>query len=243
MKLNQIIAIESSSKARRHSFMSEVYKRIQKPDLFTGHTRVYHRRDEDSEDLPPETKNVQHTVVSILQETQAVLQEHFSVIAQKDWGNCTARGQLIVDGVVVAADIPVTYLLFLEKELTDVRTFLETLPVPENTEHWYEDPTTGLYKTDPVPTHRTKKVQRPIVLYDATEHHPAQTQLITEDVIAGTWHTTKYSSGLSAVRKAQLVSRVEKLIRAVKLAREEANTMELTATPTIGEAVLGYLFA
>jgi len=242
MKLNQIIAIESSSKAHRHSFMSEMYKRIQKPDLFTGHGRVYQRRDEDSEDLPPESKKVQYTVTTLLQDVQTTLQEHFSVVAQKDWGNCAARSDLVVDGFTIASDIPVTYLLFLEKELIDVRTFLETLPVPDATEDWHEDPTTGLYKTLPVSTHRTKKTQRPIVLYDATDHHPAQTQLITEDVIAGFWNTTKYSGGISAVKKAHLVSRVEKVIRAIKLAREAANTMELAEKPLVGESVLGYVF-
>ena len=48
---------------------------------------------------------------------------------------------------------------------------------------WSVDPGTGLYKTDNTLTQRTKKVQRPITLYEATKEHPAQTQLITEDVI------------------------------------------------------------
>lgn len=243
MLLNQIIAIEASSKSHRHSVMSELYKKIQKSDLFTGHARQYQRRDEDAEELPPEEKKVQAKVADVLGEVDQLLREHFRIVAQKEFGNVEARADLVLDGVVLAADIPVTYFLFLEKELVDVRTFLEKLPTPDQTENWHEDPATGMYKTNMVPTYRTKKVQRPIVLYDATDHHPAQTQLITEDVVAGTWQTTKYSGGISEVRKTQLLQRIDKLIRAVKLAREAANSLEISAAPSVGDAVLGYLLA
>ncbi len=241
MLLNQIIAIEASSKSHRHSVMSELYKKIQKPDLFTGHARQYQRRDEDAEELPPEEKKVQAKVTDVLGEMDQLLRDHFRIVAQKELGNTEAVANLVVDGTVLATAIPVTYFLFLEKELTDIRAFLDKLPTPDNTDNWYEDPATGMYKTPTVPTYRTKKIQRPIVLYDATEHHPAQTQLITEDVVAGTWQTTKYSGGVSEVRKTQLLQRIDKLIRAVKLAREAANSLEVSVSPTVGDAVLGYL--
>jgi hypothetical protein len=39
------------------------------------------------------------------------------------------------------------------------------------------------------------------VLYDATEHHPAQTQLISEDVIVGWWETVKHSGAIPRPRQ------------------------------------------
>ena len=121
------------------------------------------------------------------------LAELFDITATKDWANCSARATVVVDGKPLLEDVPATYLLFLEKQLSDLRTFIDKMVELDAGEDWLEDPSTGMYRTEAIKTQRTKKVQRPIVLYDATEHHPAQTQLITEDVVAGYWNTVKYS--------------------------------------------------
>jgi hypothetical protein len=84
-------------------------------------------------------------------------------------------------------------------------------------------------------------VQRPITLYEATKEHPAQTQLITEDVIAGAWITIKYSGAIPAPRKKQLLGRIEKLSNAVKFAREQANAAEAT-DKKLGKEVFDFLF-
>ncbi len=80
------------------------------------------------------------------------------------------------------------------------------------------------------------------MLYPATPDHPAQTQLITEDVIAGSWLTIKYSGAIAVPRKKQLQQRIEKLANAVKSAREEANSLEVTEKK-LGKEVFDYLFA
>lgn len=89
-------------------------------------------------------------------------------------------------------------------------------------------------------TTKTKKEQRPIVLYDATDKHPAQTQLITEDVSIGTWKTVKQSGAIPVPRKKVLLERVDKLLKAVLVAREQANSVEAT-DECVGAAIMGYL--
>ena len=93
-----------------------------------------------------------------------------------------------------------------------------------------------------VKTTKMKKVQKPLVLYPATEQHPAQTQLVTEDVTVGTWNTVKYSGAITVQRKKQLQRKIRDLIKAVKFAREKANGHEVTDRAA-GEIVFGYLFA
>ena len=73
------------------------------------------------------------------------------------------------------------------------------------------------------------------------QEHPAQTQLITEDVIAGSWLTIKYSGAMSAPRKKQLLARIEKLSNAVKFAREQANAMDVQ-DKKCGKEVFDFLF-
>jgi hypothetical protein len=80
------------------------------------------------------------------------------------------------------------------------------------------------------------------VLYDATDKHPAQTQLITDDVIVGFWTMVKQSGSLPKSEKKKLATRVEKMLDAIKAARERANSAPVTAKPEIGARVFGYLF-
>lgn len=240
-KLNQIIAIEKGVKSRVYGELTNLFKTIQKGDLFNGISRSYQKLDDEGEDLPAEKKKVQLTASDALKRTESIVSELMDVTARKDWSNNTATADLVVDGETLVSDVPVTFLLFLEKQLTDIRKFVDTLPTLDSSEDWNQDANSGLFKTPPTATHRTKKVAKPIVLYDATEHHPAQTQMVNEDVLVGHWHTVKESGALPAPRKQELIDKVEKLINAVKQAREEANSSEEVKAPNVGEAIFGYL--
>ena len=131
--------------------------------------------------------------------------------------------------------------LFLEKQLTDVKTFVSQLPVLDVAEDWKTDANSGLMRTDPTKTSRSKKIAKPIVLYPATEQHPAQVQMYAEDILAGYWSTTKFSGAVAKPEKEELFERVEKLLVAIKEAREEANMADEVAVDDIGEAIFSYL--
>ncbi len=240
-KLNQILAIENGIKTRVYADFTELHQATQKPALMNGFHKAYQPRDEDGETYPPESQKVQHNAAEVLERVAAGLTELFDITAIKDYANCAARADVVVDGRPLIKDVPATYLLFLEKQLSDLHTFVAKMAELDAGSDWNVDPGTGLFKTEPTATQRTKKLQRPIVLYDATEHHPAQTQLITEDVIAGQWVTIKYSGAIPAPRKKQLLGRIEKLTNAVKFAREQANAVE-TTEQKVGRHVFDYLF-
>ena len=241
-KLNQILAIEKGIKTRVYAEFTELHQATQKAPLMNGFHKSYQPRDEEGETYPPESQKVQHSAVEVLERVAASLAELFDITATKDWTNCSARADVMIDGRVLIKDVPATYLLFLEKQLQDLHTFVGKMAELDPGSDWSVDPGTGLYKTEPTQTQRTKKVQRPITLYEATKEHPAQTQLITEDVIAGAWVTIKYSGAIPAPRKKQLLGRIEKLSNAVKFAREQANAAE-APDKKVGKEVLDYLFA
>jgi hypothetical protein len=182
-------------------------------------------------------------VAELIAEVQPPLTDAWMITARKEWSNCVATASIVIGDFTLIADVPVGYLLYLEKQLTDLRTFIGSFPTLDISEDWVHDDNSGWYKTAPVATHRTKKVQRPLVLYQATPEHPAQTQLITEDVIAGYWSTIKYSGALPTPMKANLAHRVETLLRAVKEAREAANSREEVVPPALSSRLLGYLFS
>jgi hypothetical protein len=240
-KLNQIIAVEKSLKAKAHGELTEAHHNLQKPALLSGISRGYRPKDDDGERLPPESTRVQLRAQDVLRRTAEVLTGLFDVVATKDWGNCEARAEVVVDGEVLLTRAPVTYLLFLEKQLVDLHTFVKKLPVLDPAETWLEDSAQNCYATEAVETVRTKKLPRNHVKAEATEKHPAQVEVYHEDVPVGYWRTVKFSGALPARRVAELLDRVEKLQRAVKFAREEANAVEVK-NQKVGDAVFGYLF-
>jgi hypothetical protein len=177
----------------------------------------------------------------VLRDVTRSLTRLLDVTATKDWANCTARADVTVDGTTLVRDVPVTYLLFLEKQLTDLHAFLRKLPILDAAETWTFDPSTDVWRTEPVRTVKTKKVPRNHVKAEATDKHPAQVEVYYEDIAVGHWTTVKFSGALPARRVNELLERIEKLQDAVKFAREEANGAEVTDR-RVGDAVFGYIF-
>jgi hypothetical protein len=239
-KLNQIVAIEKGVKSRVYGEVTELHKESQKAEPYTGLAKTYRKRDEEGEDLPPEHKKVRQVASEVLKKLASLETELWDVEATREWANTRAVADVVVDGRVLVKSAPVTYLLFLEKQVSDLRTFVDKLPILDDTEEWTEDPTTGLYRTGRVTTHRTKKVPKVIVKYEATKEHPAQTELVHEDVIVGYWDLVKSSGAVPGPRKAKLLERVDKLGKAVKMAREQANDLEIDRVQ-VAEALFGWL--
>ncbi len=239
-KLHQVIAVEKGIKNRVHTLVSGLYKSIQKPGLFNGFAKTFEKTDDDGVDLPNDKNLVQLNAEQVLYEISEAMTEHFDVVAAKDNANCAAKADVVVGGNTILKDVPATHLLFLEKQITDMNTAIEHIPVLDPAHDWTEDPATSLFKSAAQRTTSTKKVQKPIVLYDATPEHPAQTQLITEDQVVGHWITVKHSGALTAARKKELQKRGQALLKAIKFAREEANSVD-APEKSVGDAVFGYL--
>jgi hypothetical protein len=240
-KLNQIIAVEKGVKSKSFQELTEAHHAVQKAALLSGISRMYQPKDEEGEVLPPESTRVQVKAEEVLRQAAATLTRLFDVTATKDWANCAAKADVTVDGRALLKDVPVSYLLFLEKQLTDLHTFVKKLPVLDAAESWAHDPSSDCWKTEPVRTIKTKKVPRNHVKAEATEKHPAQVEVYYEDIPVGYWTTVKFSGALPARRVNELLSRVEALQTAVKFAREEANGTVVT-DQHVGDAVFNYLF-
>ena len=241
-KLNQIIAVEKGIKSQSFQELTESHHALQKPALLSGIARTYRPKDEEGEQLPPESTRVQARAEDIIRETANTMTRLFDVTATKDWANTRARADIIVDGTVLLAQVPATYLLFLEKQLVDLHTFIRKLPVLDASESWNFDTSADCWATEPVQTTKTKKVPRNHVKAEATDKHPAQVEVYYEDVIVGYWRTVKFSGALPAKRVNELLERVEKLQQAVKFAREEANNADVDDQKTGGK-IFQYLFS
>ena len=242
MKLNQVVAIERPTKQRVERSNTDIYHAMQKPDLYEGHYKKYEPLEAGKETFPPDAKHVQQNAVTNLQEVAKNLVELFDISIQRDVANCQAKADITVDGTVLAKDIPITFLMFLEKELNALNTVLNTIPTLDPAESWTFDGGTGMHKTAPRQTIKTAKVQEALVLYPATDKHPAQTQLISVDKIVGNWEAIRISGAAPAPYKKKLQERIQSLLRAVKCAREEANTTQAPEKP-VGQKLMDWVFS
>jgi hypothetical protein len=68
---------------------------------------------------------VQVKVGEVIRQTAAALTRLFDVTATKDWTNRTAVADVTVDGETMLSGVPVTYLLFLEKQLAELHGFVK----------------------------------------------------------------------------------------------------------------------
>lgn len=241
-KLNQIIAVEKGIKGRAEKELTEAHHGLKKADLVSGISKVYRPTSSDGEELPPQGNRVQVNVEDVLARTATILTELFDITATKDFANCSARADVEVDGKVLVPNAPVTYLLWLEKRLTLIHEFVKELPRLSESDTWVRDDQGGGWMTPEERTHRTKKIPQAFVKAAATDKHPAQVDVVHEDVIVGWWHTVKRSGAVPAARVRQLLERVQRLQSAVKVARETANMSDAPKVET-GKKVFDYLFA
>lgn len=241
MKLNQILAIEKGTKASSNRSLTDLHKKSQVQALYDGRERTYRSTTEEGEKFPSESQKVQLKGRNVLKDVQASLAELFDITLTKDKANLEATADIVVDGKAIAKEVPVTYLLFLEKQLTDLHTFLAKLPTLDPSETWVWDPGQSCYRTSAVEAAKTKKTIKPIVMYEATKEHPAQVKEVSEDVVVGYWSTIRYSAAFPADQKEMLLDRVVKLQNAIKFAREEANATDASRQQIAG-ALFGFVF-
>jgi hypothetical protein len=239
-KLSQVLGVERKTRTRVQREVTDLYREVCHGDNFAGFNRTYRPMDDEGELFPPESKLVQMKVDDVLTALRALETELFDSVATKEWGNTHARADLVVDGDVILDAVPVTYLLFLEKRLDDLHTFLQHMPTLDTNETWEQDRGDGLHRSEPLETFKMRKVPRNHVKAEATQHHPAQVETYHEDVAVGVWTRVLRSGAASPARVQDLCRRVVKLRDAVISARELANTVEVEPMQ-VGSKIFEYV--
>lgn len=240
-KLNQVLAVEKGVKQDAYTHVTDLHNRGLKAELLNGFERTYRTVVDGGRGLPSEDKKVQNTTSKIIEGVVEKLKELFDVTATKDWANCKAKADVVIDGRTLLEAAPPTYLLFLVKQLSDLLAFVVKFPELDPAVNWSVDPATGLFKGPSVDSVKTEKVQEALTLAAATDKHPAQAQMITKDVVAGIWTTTHFSGAMARPQKDAILARIKKLQKAVQVALEEANSIEVEMQRP-GEGLLAYVF-
>jgi hypothetical protein len=240
-KLNQIVAIDKQVKADANAKINAVYHLFQKAEPFAGLVRTNAPLADDGFALPAESKKVTARVPELVDRLQEAWTRLADVTLTKDTTNCEAKADIKVGDLILVEQVPVSTLLWLEKQLVDLRTMLSKVPVLDVAEDWTWDEGNKVYRSATVETVRTKKVTEFVTAAPATEKHPAQVVQVNKDLPDSVWSTTKLSGAVSTSLRDKVLGRVAELQEAVKKARETANLTEVT-DKKMADALLGFVF-
>jgi len=242
-KMHELLAVEASVNGNLQRDIDETLKVFARGEAFRKSVKAkVFFAEEDTKLNTSEVTEITTTVQDRLKWFSGHATKFVDLVLQKDRTNQIASADLEVDGVVIAKDVPATTLLMLESKLQEFRKVLDAAPTLPSTQRWVKDEAEGLWVTaDPVVTFTTKKVTKPVVLYEATKEHPAQVKEVSEDIPVAKITQTTWAGLLTATEKATLLSRLDTLLQAAKKARQRANTADVIRAD-IGKSLFGYLF-
>lgn len=246
-KVHELLAVNGSLKMQADKVRSELMHTFEKKThLFTEKIVSYKPAGEG--DIVVESQlDLQSTVPRELVWISEFLAKSLDVSYQLAEANTRARADVVLDEgePAMLSQIPATSLLELEKRCKELLDFVTKIPTLDPASGFAPDPSkgAGIFRARDDKRGRTKKVSKPMTLAKATDKHAEQVQLVTEDVIIGELTTMEWSGLLTTADKGDMLSRVEKLTRAVRKARSRANETNLDTTGmTIGTTLINYVF-
>lgn len=244
-KMHELLAVESDAQSQFKLILEETTKVFKdKPALFTGFNRKLITFDEnDQTDFPEEHQALTETVENKLKYAASFITRFLDVSFQKESTNQLAKADIIVDGTAIATDVPATFLLGLEQKLKDIRNMYAAIPTLQVGVEWENDETIGkgIYRMiHPEEKLRTELKFKSQVLYEATDKHPAQIEKWQEQVPTGKYIRNIWSGMMTSAAKHEYLAKIDRLISAVKAARQRANSQEVV-TSKIGKALIDFI--
>ena len=247
-KLHELLAVHNNLKGQTLKVLTDLKATFgTKKHLFTKKLVKFISSVEEIPDSIKEQSDIQSSVKQEIDWVSKILSNSIDASYAIDVANTEAKADVILeDGTVLLKDVPATALLQLEKTVREVSELVKTVPTLDPAKGFKLDPDSGdgWYAAREVEVETTRKQKKIFVLYAATVQHPAQTQLIDEDVKVGVNRTQEWSTMITPAQKAQLIERAEMLFRAVTQARSRANDQTIDqAANKIGDKLLGYVFS
>jgi len=244
-KLHELLAVEGQLKSQAEATRTELRNTFEKKrHLFEEKVVTFNSSDEGAEPVREQQSDLQSKVADELAWIAGIWQKAIDASYQVAQANTTAFADVILDdGTTLLTHVPATGLLELEKRAAEIEELVKAIPTLDPAKGFAPDANRGahIYKARDVVKTRTKKTQRALVMYPATPEHPAQTQLISEDVPVGKLTEQEWSGLITPAEKGAMLERAEQARRAIKQARQRANDVELNGAGTV--AVGARLFA
>lgn len=247
-KMHELLAVEGDLQKRFQETAKETKEVFsKKPEHFRGHVKTLKMKSEErqfEEDAAAEYKEVTSTVGEKLKYTADVASKYFNALLQKEDANQKAKADLVVDGQIIAENLPATFLLAMEARLKLVREYYTNIPTLSPGTSWVKDDgqRNGVFVTEhPDVREKTEKDVAFRVAAEATENHPAQIAQQGVTNVVGLFTTKTWCGMISPSEKSDLLGRIDTMYQAVKQARTRANQVEVDGTLNIGQKLFDYI--
>lgn len=245
-KLHELLAVEGQLKGQAQVTRTELAGTFKnKRHLFEKKVVTFLSSDEGSTAVTETQSDLQSTIPDELKWIAGIWTKALDVSYNVAEANMSARADVVMeDGTVILKGVPATALLELEKRAGEIQELVSSIPTLDPAKGFSLDTDQGksIYKAREVTKTRTKKSPRVITLATATVEHPAQAQLINEDVPVGTVTEREWSSLITPAQKGDMLERAEALRRAIKQARQRANDFQLEKMGNCGDVVFNFVF-
>lgn len=250
--LQELLAVESEMDAGFDGIVQETSAAFKlRLDRFEGHEKTLEMfgTERKAEGF---TKHVE--VANTVSGTLERMFEHVARVIDFNLQTEAAKQSAVADVVIedevtgakttIGTKLPSAFLLGLAVKLKEIRDVLNEIPTVPPGYTWTSQNSAdkpGLLRRNAL-EFRTKleNVIKPLVLYPATDRHPAQVKELSEDVPVGKCTIVHYSGMLMPSDKRRLLGRVDAFIRAVKQARQRAHTVEAPPA-SIGESIQKFI--
>ena len=243
-KLHELLAVEGDLEGTYKKVLQESQTQFEKhPERYFGQQQRVEMFDADAPVEADIHKQMDDTVMDKIEYTVGHIVRYLDAVLQKERTNQEATADIVVDGITIATSVPATFLLGLETKLKAIRQVYEAIPTLQPGIKWEPDESQGkgvFRRVHPDEKFRTKKVRKNHVLAEPTKEHPAQVEVYTEDEKVGRVITDTWCGMISPAEKSAILGRLDKLTRAVKKARQKANTAEVTKV-TIGKELFEFI--
>lgn len=245
--IHELLAVENSLSASASHVQKECLGTLQnKRSIFAGQIKSHEVFNEEEQHLkqPNDYKEVVSTVDDQLQFLAGELVKYWDVSLQKEEANQRAVADIVVNGTVLAEAVPASVLLAMEKRLTSLVAVYSFIPTLDAAKAWEiavgQKPNVFQTKHD-IERFQTRTTDEYVTVVKPTDKHPAQVVKQEKIVNIGKYITTEFSGCISSEDKAERLQRLHALIRAVKQARQRANTTEVKTELAFAAALLEYV--
>lgn len=253
-ELHELLAVRTTLADETKRIHAETAELLGKPQAFRESIKKYDHLIELDSAAAKEALEASKTTTSLMTTTvlerlkydAGHLARYMTLRLQIDEGNRDAKADLIVDGEVLMQDLPALFLQPLEQWLVDFRSRIIRAPTVQNNlavEQVAIRDLTGVWHVkDPSVTLAEETITVFTSVAKATDKHAEQVREVPTRKTVGRYTEDVWYGSLTSAQKADILTRIDKMVMAVQEARSRANRVPVPQkrqTEVITNYILG----
>lgn len=245
-KLHELLAALQDRKVQAKKVLDDTRTYLRKNDKFEGFVRSYRpfqvQEGQSADAVIDDKKEVNSVVSEQLDYLKRIVGQALDAEITKEETNASGKAvaELTVDGQSLGTYSAATFLALLNL-LNNLRQVYEAIPTRDANYLWYaSSEKRDVWQSEPIIANKTEKRTDFVTVAQATEHHPAQVREVVADKVVGEYKKTLFSGAITSYEKAELLDRLDTLIRAVKEAKSRANEADVKEIK-LADKIFNYL--